>query len=81
MICEKCGREIESIICKHCKMDILRLGPFCYFCGNRLEEINIESEDVEVDLENRILCSDGTCIGVVENGVCKLCGKPYIPET
>lgn len=30
------------------------------------------------DWENRVLCSDGNCIGVIgPNGHCKECGKPY----
>jgi curved DNA-binding protein CbpA len=36
----------------------------------------------EFDPSGRILCSDGTCIGVVnEKGFCKVCGKPYRPES
>jgi hypothetical protein len=36
------------------------------------------SESEESDFSKRILCSDGNCIGVVnEQGVCKVCGKPY----
>ena len=32
------------------------------------------------DPSKRILCSDGTCIGVVnDKGFCKVCGKPYRP--
>jgi hypothetical protein len=28
--------------------------------------------------ENRMLCTDGNCIGVISpEGVCKVCGKPY----
>ena len=35
----------------------------------------------EFDLSSRILCSDGTCVGVVnEKGFCKVCGKPYRPN-
>jgi hypothetical protein len=35
-------------------------------------------EAVGSDWENRILCSDGNCIGVVgPDGHCKECGKPY----
>jgi len=49
-------------------------------CGGALTAISQE-EDGAVDIENRILCSDGNCIGVVENGVCKLCGKTYVPES
>lgn len=32
--------------------------------------------------ENRILCSDGNCIGVIgPDGRCKECGKPYEGNT
>ena len=32
--------------------------------------------------ENRVLCSDGNCIGVIgTDGRCKECGKPYSPES
>ena len=34
------------------------------------------------DWENRVLCSDGICIGVIgADGRCKECGKPYVPDT
>ncbi|HOP85331.1 MAG TPA: hypothetical protein PLM71_07125 [Syntrophorhabdaceae bacterium] len=79
MICEKCAGEIETIKCNTCNGEILPLGDYCYLCGAALNK-KIEDEEESFDLSNRILCSDGTCIGVVENGVCKLCGKPYIPE-
>jgi hypothetical protein len=36
-----------------------------------------ELKERAADLENRVLCSDGTCIGTVENGKCRVCGKPY----
>jgi hypothetical protein len=30
------------------------------------------------DLSERILCSDGNCIGTInENGICNICGKPH----
>jgi hypothetical protein len=32
--------------------------------------------------ENRVLCSDGNCIGVIgADGRCKECGKPYAPDS
>jgi hypothetical protein len=35
-------------------------------------------EESESDWENRTLCSDGNCIGVIgPDGRCKECGKPY----
>jgi hypothetical protein len=37
-------------------------------------------EDV-ADFSERILCSDGSCIGVInEKGICNECGKPYSGE-
>ncbi len=37
-------------------------------------------EDDAPDLEDRVLCSDGACIGVIgPDGRCKECGKPLDP--
>lgn len=37
-----------------------------------------EDDDLDADWENRVLCEDGNCIGVIgPNGLCKECGKPY----
>ena len=37
-------------------------------------------ENAELEWENRRLCSDGNCIGVIgPDGCCKVCGKPYTP--
>ena len=33
---------------------------------------------VDIDWDNRVLCSDGNCIGVIgTDGNCKECGRPY----
>ena len=38
----------------------------------------MKDEHPDKDWENRALCSDGNCIGVIgTNGLCKECGKPY----
>ena len=86
MICEKCGSETESITCSHCGGVIKKLGPFCYLCGQKCTEAEtattiLPEEGDAIDLTERVLCSDGACIGVVEKGVCKVCGKPYTPES
>ena len=40
-----------------------------------------ESSSSDDDWENRVLCSDGNCIGVIgPDGNCKECGKPYDPN-
>lgn len=83
MICEKCAGGIKTILCNSCGENIMDIGKYCYLCGAILREKReeAEGEDEALNLSERILCSDGTCIGVVEKGVCKLCGKPYIPES
>jgi hypothetical protein len=44
-----------------------------------------DSTPEDPDWENRVLCSDGNCIGVIgSDGRCKECGKPYegtLPES
>ena len=37
-----------------------------------------EKSQIDIDWENRILCSDESCIGVIgPDGRCKECGKPF----
>jgi hypothetical protein len=85
MICEKCGSETESITCSHCGGVIKKLGPFCYLCGQKCidaETITSHEEGAAIDFTERVLCSDGACIGVIdEKGICRECGKPYTPES
>jgi hypothetical protein len=86
MICEKCGSETENITCSHCGGVIKKLGPFCYLCGQKCAEAEmvatiLPEEGDTIDFAERVLCSDGACIGIVEKGVCKVCGKPYTPES
>lgn len=79
MICEKCAVETETVVCENCGKDIAKIGPYCYACGSKIEIKIEEAEESDNDFQNRLLCSDGACIGIVENGACKLCGKPYVP--
>ena len=45
-----------------------------------LEKMDTEESTTDVDWENRRLCSDGNCIGVIgPDDCCKVCGKPYRP--
>jgi hypothetical protein len=91
MQCEKCGQEMETLTCDGCRTTVVKLGPYCYLCGHALVKGQEDAGKAgaagsgdngdAIDLSNRILCSDGACIGVVnERGVCKVCGKPYTPE-
>jgi hypothetical protein len=84
MQCEKCGLETETVVCGACGSNIAKVGPYCYSCGASLERgqrAEASGGDESIDFSDRVLCSDGTCIGVInEQGVCKVCGKPYTPE-
>jgi hypothetical protein len=49
------------------------------------EDPDLTGTDMEdagsIDFSSRILCSDGTCIGVIgPDGRCKECGTPYTGE-
>ena len=42
------------------------------------EEMSNDTSFSQDDWENRTLCSDGNCIGVIgADGLCKECGKPF----
>ena len=84
-LCETCSQEVGSVGCPQCKEEVLKMGPYCYQCGAQLV---IEAQSMpeppgeEDDFADRVLCSDGACIGVIdEKGICKVCGKPYTPES
>lgn len=41
-----------------------------------------EAKKEENSFRDRVLCSDGSCMGIInEKGFCKVCGKPYNPES
>jgi hypothetical protein len=77
--CKVCGKKYEGSISEESivENDISQ------------DEAGVEAEteddaDPEVqspadaDWDNRLLCSDGNCIGVIgPDGRCKVCGKPY----
>ena len=45
-----------------------------------IEENGEEKSDLDLEWEQRTLCSDESCIGVIgPDGRCKECGKPYEP--
>jgi len=66
--------------CPKCHGEIPDISRYCLFCGVKLAEFPQGiTEEVEIDWENRVLCSDGNCIGTIENGRCRICGKPANP--
>jgi hypothetical protein len=51
---------------------------YCLNCGAHLVEAGAEDsagQDDDFDLEDRILCPDGTCTGIIVDGKCTECGR------
>jgi len=78
MECPHCHKEISGKKCPNCGKEIPSDSIYCMQCGTELdlEEAAGQGED-EFDPENRILCSDGTCTGIIVDGRCIECGKPF----
>jgi len=46
--------------------------------NNEEPSASVPAGDADLEWENRRLCSDGNCIGVIGiDGCCKVCRKPY----
>ena len=78
MKCPKCDFEIRGMVCEACGAETPQGSLYCCKCG---AEVEVEAEG-RFDLENRILCSDETCTGVInEDGVCGVCGEPSAEQS
>jgi len=83
MKCPHCKAELPTRECPECHERIPLDGRFCPHCGVEIPRRDAaeESGKDEIDFSNRVLCSDGTCIGIInEDGLCSECGKPYTGE-
>ena len=81
MECPHCHQKINGTTCPHCGKSIPAESRYCLFCGEEIIEPSAVSESSETgdpfDLENRILCPDGTCTGIIVDGTCTECGKHF----
>jgi hypothetical protein len=84
MKCPNCNEDIPGITCPQCSNTIPEESIFCMYCGVRLQEASETDDDNvdfgktdEGDFEDRVPCSDGNCIGIIVDGKCNVCGKPY----
>ena len=76
MKCPSCGYVLASSPCPECGGEVPEKSRYCCWCGKPTEK-----EKAEVDFSERIPCSDGNCIGTInEKGVCNVCGRPYTGE-
>jgi hypothetical protein len=72
--CKECGKPYRESSAPEMQTAQPESGA-----GNDADRIEKPAEQAEQDdWENRILCSDESCIGVIgPDGRCKECGKPY----
>jgi|LSQX01.2.fsa_nt_gb hypothetical protein len=81
--CRECNHEIEGVVCPGCSESTPEGGNFCINCGQRLRDENTgmaDDYDDAMDMDDRILCPDGACTGIIIDGKCCECGKPAEPE-
>ena len=78
--CQECGKKYEGDLPEmNSSEDEVQTVAEDADLSSATTEIP-EAADAPVDDEwgNRVLCSDGNCIGVIgSDGNCKECGKPY----
>ncbi len=76
MECPHCGGLLALSSCSECGGEIPAKSRYCCWCGNP-----VKLEAVETDIPERKLCSDGSCVGTInEKGICNVCGKPGMNE-
>lgn len=85
MKCPHCDKEIPGSPCPKCGETVYEDAAYCMWCAAPLKESAppvhqgrnfFDSDDNEdIDFDNRVLCSDGTCTGIIIDGRCTECGK------
>jgi len=77
MECPHCRQKITGRECPRCGRDVPEESLYCMYCGAEFERKNVSNpEDDEFDFNNRVLCPDGACTGIIVDGKCTECGKP-----
>lgn len=86
ILCSKCNKKYSVTFRRH---DNISVCPYCQSSTDvKLEWLDTYSEATEITetaagpvddgWENRVLCRDGNCIGVIgPGGLCKECGKLF----
>lgn len=83
MKCPHCEMEIPGSPCPECGETVLEGANYCMDCGaplnEEMERVFRDEDDPEddagFDFEDRILCPDGSCTGIIVDGKCTECGK------
>lgn len=77
MECPHCGYLLAFSSCSECGGEIPAKSRYCCWCGNL-----VKAAEEEKDSSDRIPCSDGNCIGTInDQKVCNICGKPYTEKS
>ena len=78
MKCPHCNEILPFILCPECNKEMPEKSRYCCWCGH---SITVAEEGGGIDFSQRILCSDGSCVGIInEEGICNICRKPYAGE-
>jgi hypothetical protein len=77
--CKECGKKYEGSLTEESSIEKEEPPPEEAVSREAAESGEIDDDaPADGDWENRKLCSDGNCIGVIgADGRCKECGKPY----
>jgi len=76
--CNECGKKYEGPETEESSFEKKELPPEEEASPEAAESDRIIDSPPDADWENRKLCSDGNCIGIIgPEGRCKECGKPY----
>lgn len=84
MECPHCHKEISGKTCSACGSHVPAESRYCMECGSLLAENRREAtekndpeEEESFELDDRILCPDGNCTGIIIDGRCSECGNPF----
>lgn len=78
--CKECGKKYEGELSAQSPVEnddqpAAQEDPASSSAATEIQEV--AEDPVDDEWENRVLCSDGACIGVIgPDGRCKECGKP-----
>jgi len=83
MKCPHCEKELSDSLCPECGEGVFEGANYCMKCGAPLAEglahvaegDGFLDDSDEFDLENRVLCPDGSCTGIIVGGKCTECGR------
>ena len=76
--CKECGKPFDSE-----RQEDTRISKDVDELSNENDDSEDEDDELQsdIDWENRTLCIDESCIGVIgPDGRCKECGKPFQSE-